>query len=181
MKDLLRQSTSVDEAVSDLINKQIKMEAQSSYAYLGMAAWCDMNGWENSADFFYTQSDEERIHMLKLFRYLADAGAVPVPPTVEPASSDYASLREVFEAALEAEIAVTTSINTIVSMCRQKNDFATESFMQWFINEQIEEEFVARRALELIDLLGTDNQGLIMFDERVNSISYTPANGTGAV
>ncbi len=172
MKDLLRHRVAISEDITLLINAQIQKEAQSSTAYLAMAAWCDTQGFENSASFFYEQSSEEREHQLKLFKHLADMGAHPIAPAVNATNHDFASLRDVFEAALELEITVTESIHNIVSACRKTNDFATEEFMRWFVKEQVEEEFVARRAIELLDLLGDDQKGLVMFDERVKSIEY---------
>jgi len=168
----MRQSTSISEGISILLNKQIQLEAQSSAAYLAMAAWCDANGYENSASFFFAQSDEERQHMLKIFKYMGDMGANPVSPIVNESNHDYSSLREVFETALEKEIAVSDSINHIVSACRKSNDFPTEELMRWFVQEQVEEEFVARRAIELLDMLSNDTNGLLLFDERVNKIKY---------
>lgn len=172
MKDILRQSTSISEDLSQLLNKQIQLEAQSSAAYLAMAAWCDANGYDNSATFFYSQSDEERQHMLKIFKYMSDMGGRPTSPIVNASNHDYSTLREVFETALEQEITVSESINFIVSACRKANDFATEEFMMWFVKEQVEEEFVARRAVELLDMLTDDPNGLLLFDERVSKISY---------
>lgn len=173
MKDLMRHRTAISEDIATLLNRQIQLEAQSSGAYLAMAAWCDANGFENSANFFYAQSNEERVHMLKIFKYMADMGASPVSPVVKETNHDYSTLREVFETALEQEISVSDSINHIVAACRKANDFPTEELMRWFVTEQVEEEFIARRAIELLDMLSSDQNGLIMFDERVSKISYS--------
>lgn len=171
-----RRQTSLKESIEILLNKQIQVEAQSSAAYLAMASWCDAQGFENSGAFFFDQSDEERLHMLKLYKYIGDVGGQPISPGVDLPNHDYESLKDVFETALEAEISVSESINNIVAECRKQNDFATEEFMRWFIKEQIEEEFVARRALELLDMLSDDQNGLLLFDERVNSIVYDNAD-----
>lgn len=173
MKDLMRQKMAVQESILAALNKQIKLEAQSSAAYLAMASWCDQHGYDHSASFFYEQSDEERIHMLKLFHFVNDMGGVAESPEIAAAQSDFSSLREVFETALESEINVTESINQIVGACRKANDFSTENFMQWFVKEQIEEEFIARRAVELFDMLGEEPTALMMIDERISKISYT--------
>lgn len=74
------------------------------------------------------------------------------------------------------EIGVTDSIHEIVKECRKNNDIATEEFMRWFVQEQIEEEYVARRALELFDVLGEDKLALGMFEERILQITYQPTN-----
>lgn len=172
MKDLLRQRVAVQDNIIKKLNTQVKIEAQASAAYLAMAAWCDQNSFDHCAKFFYEQSNEEREHMLKLYHYISDMGGIAISPSIGESQSDFASLKEVFETALENEINVTESINQIVADCRKANDFATESFMQWFVKEQVEEEFVVRRILEYFELLGEDPKSLLMIDERVNSVSY---------
>lgn len=172
MKDILRRHQILKEEIVDVLNKQIKMEAQASAAYLAMANWCDLEGYDNSADYFYTQSEEERKHQIKLFKYLTDMECHAVSPSVAASQHDFSSLRSVFEAALESEIAVTDAIHDIVRSCRKHGDIATEEFMRWFVQEQIEEEFVARRILELFDVLGEDKIAVGMFEERVLSVEY---------
>lgn len=175
MKDILRRHSVLNDAIVAIINRQIKMEAHSSAAYLAMAAWCDVRGYDNSAEFFFNQSEEERKHQLKLFHYLCDMECDAVSPTVGETQHDFGSLREVFEKALEHEIAVTDSIHEIVGETRKVNDIATEEFMRWFVQEQIEEEYIARRALELFDVLGEDKIALGMFEERILGITYDAA------
>ncbi len=172
MKDLMRQRVAVQDSIISKLNKQIKLEGQASAKYLAMAAWCDQNGFDHSASFFYSQSNEEREHMLKMFHYVSDMGGVAVSPAIAEPAAEYGSLREVFEAALESEINVTESINDIVGTCRKSNDYATENFMQWYVKEQVEEEFVIRRILELFEMLGEEPMQLLMIDERVKSITY---------
>lgn len=172
MKDVLRRESPLKEAIVNIINKQIQIEAHSSAAYLAMAGWCDVNGYDNCADFFFKQSDEERIHQLKLFRYLTNMEANAVSPSVGETQHDFDSLRAVFEKALDMEIAVSDAIHKIVAECRQHMDFATEEFMRWFVQEQIEEEFVARRTLELFDVIGEDKLALAMIEERVLTVAY---------
>jgi len=172
MKDILTNHQILKEEIVNALNRQIKMEAHSSASYLAMAAWCDVRGYDNSADFFFEQSDEERKHQLKLFHYLCDMECKAVSPQIGESQDEFGSLREVFERALEMEVAVSDSIHEIVSDCRKYNDIATEEFMKWFVMEQIEEEYVARRAVELFDVLGEDKIALGMFEERVLKIKY---------
>ncbi len=172
MKDILRRHHVLKEEIVAILNKQIKMEAHSSAAYLAMAGWCDVEGYDNCAEFFFKQSDEERKHQLKLFHYLADMECPAISPTVAETQHEFGKLREVFEKALEMEMAVTDSIHEIMAECRKHNDFATEEFMRWFVQEQIEEEYVARRTLELFDVLGEDQIALGMIEERVLDVTY---------
>lgn len=170
MKDLVRQKLSIHVEIMDMLNKQIEKEAYSSSAYLAMASWCDHNALVNSANFFYEQATEEREHMLKIFRFINDNGGTAYSPEVKSVMHEFNSLEEIFEAALDQEINITESIHAMVQKCRKLNDFASEHFLQWFVKEQMEEEQMMRRALELFDLMGTEGLGLKLLDERIPQI-----------
>lgn len=170
MKNLVRQNLSIHVEIMDLLNKQIEKEAHSSSTYLAMASWCDQNALENSAKFFYDQSLEEREHMLKIFRFINDNGGTAFSPEVNKISHDFISLQEIFETALDHEIAITKSIHNIVYKCREVQDLASEHFLNWFVNEQMGEEQTMRRILELFDLMGTEGLGLKLLDERIPGI-----------
>lgn len=172
MKDLLRLKTSLTEEIEAALNEQIKREAHASSTYLAMASWCDRHGFDYSAGYFYKQAEEERSHMLKLFHYVSDLGGNAVSPEVMNVPQDFESFRAVFEQALENEIAVTQAINRIVGKCHQVQDFTTVAFLQWFLQEQIEEEYVARRALELFEVIGEEGVGQFMIDKQIPKISY---------
>lgn len=170
MKDLLRQRTSLKEEIEILLNNQVKMEAEASAKYLAMASWCDRNGFKHSASYFLKQSDEERAHMLKIFNYIMTVGGTAVSPEITAVRQEFTSFRSVFEAALQSEIAVTQSINRIVTQSRREEDYATETFLQWFVNEQIEEEDNARRAIELFDVIGEEGTGQYFIDKAIAKI-----------
>lgn len=170
MKDLVRQKLAIHVDIMDLLNEQIKKEAQSSAIYLAMASWCDQNALTYSAKFFYEQSLEEREHMMKIFHFINDNGGTAYSPAVDSISHDFNSLEEIFETALDQEIAITKSIHNIVFRCRKVQDLTTEHFLQWFVQEQMEEEQTIRRALDLFDLMGTDGIALKLLDERIPNI-----------
>ncbi|WPP50111.1 ferritin [Catalinimonas niigatensis] len=172
MKDLLRLKTSLTEEVEGLLNEQIKMEARSSAVYLAMASWCERHGFDNSANFFYRQSDEERGHMLKIFKYINDVGGAAVSPEILNIPSEFDSFRGVFEEALQQEIAVTQSLNRIAGKCQKLLDFTTFNFLAWFLNEQVEEEYIARRCLELFEVIGEEGVGQYMIDEQIVKVTY---------
>ncbi len=173
MKDLVRMRTSLSQEVAQALNTQIALEANSSAKYLAMASWCGEHGFDNSEAFFLAQSNEERNHMLKIFGYLSNQGAKAYSPEVTNIGHDFGSLREVFETSLEQEIAVTQSIHSIMDICRKTKDYTTELFLQWFIKEQMEEEFVARKILDLYDLIGEEGQGLYIFDKHVRKVKFS--------
>ncbi|WP_242916536.1 ferritin [Pontibacter liquoris] len=172
MKDLLRLRTSLTEEIELALNSQIKMEAESSAIYLAMSSWCDRNGFDFSAGYFKKQSDEEREHMLRLFKFVSDMGGRAVSPEITNIQVEFESFRNVFEQALQQEIAVTQSFNRIADQCQKMKDYVTFSFLQWFLKEQIEEEYVARRALELFEVIGEEGTGQYEIDKRVPKITY---------
>lgn len=162
-----------------LLNKQIIMEGKSSAAYLSMASWCETQGYETSAQFLYKHSEEERMHMLKLFGYINAAGGHAMQAEISGIKHSFKSLREVFNEVLDHELEVTKSINNIVDHCFQIKDFATFNFLQWYVMEQREEETLARRAVELFDLIGEEGVGLWMIDQEIGKLEAFAAKVSG--
>jgi ferritin len=178
-KQKITPKRSITEETEALLNKQIVMEGKSSAAYLSMASWCDTHGFDVSATFLYKHSEEERMHMLKLFRYVNAAGGHALQPEISGLQHTFTSLKEVFESVLMHELEVTKSINTIVDRCFQIKDFATFNFLQWYVMEQREEETLARRAVELFEIIGEDGVGLFMIDQEVGKLEAYAAKISG--
>lgn len=172
MKDLLKLKSSLSEEIENILNAQIKVEAHSSALYLAMSAWCNDQGLDNSAEFFEKQSHEERQHMLKLFNYISDRGGRAISPEIVNIPQDFESFRGVFEQTLEQEMFVTEQFNNIADRCSKVKDYVTFNFISWFLNEQIEEEYVARRILELFDVIGEEGTGRWEIDKHLVKVSY---------
>ncbi|ALL08091.1 ferritin [Pedobacter sp. PACM 27299] len=172
MKDIMRVKSLISTDIETLLNQQIKKEALSSSIYLSMASWCARNGYDNSADYFFKQAEEERMHQLKFYKYVLDMGGMAVSPEVTNIKLEYNSFREVFEEALEQEISVTQSIKNIAARCHKEQDYVTLEFLNWFFKEQREEEFKARRAVELFDVIGEEGTGRWQIDKNVGQIVY---------
>ena len=170
VKEMVTLKRSLLEETENVLNKQIEMEGKSSAYYLSMASWCDMMGYQNAAKHLYTHAEEERQHMLKIFHYINEAGGHAIQPGISEIQHHFNSLREVFELILEHEIQVTKSINLIVDHSFTVKDFATFSFMQWYVTEQREEETLARRALELFDIIGEAGVGLWTIDQELGKL-----------
>lgn len=180
-KQSISPTRSITPEVEALLNKQIVMEGKSSAAYLSMASWCDTQGFDVSAEFLYKHSEEERKHMLKLFRYVNAAGGHALQPEIAGIKHAFKTLREVFETVLLHELEVTKSINDIVDKCFQIKDFATFNFLQWYVMEQREEETLARRAVEIFDLIGEEGVGLWMIDQEVGKLEAYAAKVSGKI
>jgi len=174
MKDLLKLKTSLNEEIENILNEQIKWEAYASALYLSMSSWCDQQGLDFSAAFFEKQSGEEREHMLKLFRYINDRGGRAISPEVVNIPQDFPSFRSLFEQTLEQEMFVTEQFNIIADKCMKARDYVTFNFVQWFLEEQVEEEYIARRILDIFDVIGEEGTGRWEIDKHVPKVSYTP-------
>lgn len=165
-------------AIQEALNKQVQMEAESSQAYLAMASWAEIQpGLEGVTEFFYKQSDEERVHELKLLRFINERGGFgTVPPLPQPMIT-FQSLRRVFEEFLKHELQVSNSINDLVHLSLTEKDYATHNFLQWYVNEQIEEERTARTLNDKLEMIGDDKSGLYLFDRDI--LNYrTPGRGS---
>lgn len=157
--------------VEEALNKQIEREFYSSQLYLAMASWAEVNGFNGSADFLYEHSDEERMHALKLFKYVNDRGGKALTPTIEQPKTEYESISVIFKDILEHEIEISQAINEVVGTCLEEKDYTTHNFMQWYVNEQIEEESLFRTILDKLNLLGDDKAKMYMFDSDIGKMA----------
>ena len=160
------------------LNKQVKIEGDSSQIYLAMASWAENQGFEGIATFMYAQSDEERMHMLKLIKYINQRGGEALIPNVEQPQLDHTSFKTLFKQLFEHELFVSQSINELVHISLQERDYATHNFLQWYVVEQIEEEATARTILDKINLIGDDKGGLYLFDNDIKNYPQQQANQT---
>jgi len=157
--------------VEKALNKQIELEHFSSQLYLAMASWAEKTGFNGSANFLYEHSDEERGHMLKLFHYVNDRGGHAIVPKVEQPELEYKSIQDVFKEIYEHEKMITGSINNLVGLCYEEKDFTTVSFLQWYVEEQIEEESLFSNILDKFNLLGGDKAKMYMFDNEMEKLT----------
>ena len=158
----------LSKSMQEALNKQVLMEAQSSQAYLAMASWADIQpGLKGVTQFFFKHSDEERVHMLKLITYINERGGFAIVPALEQPTLTFVSLKKAFEELFRHEVAVSESINDLVDMSLKEKDYATHSFLQWYVNEQLEEERLARECNDKLELVGDDKSGLYLFDRDI--------------
>lgn len=165
----------ISKKVEDAINNQIKNEEHSSRLYMVMASWCETKGYRGAADFLYKQSDEERMHMLKFIKFLNDRGGYSQLKALELPTAKYSSLLEVFQSVLKHEEFITASINNIYAITMDEKDYTTGNFLQWYINEQIEEESTAHSILDKMNLVGDDKAGLFHIDKELEALAAAKA------
>jgi ferritin len=168
----------VTEKVEKALNEQILKEEYSSRLYLAMASWCHKNGYQGAASFLYKHSDEERMHMLKLVHYLNDRNGYSVLQDVQHPPFQFSSLLNAFQEVLKHEQFITKSINELYDVCVQEKDYTTANFLQWYINEQIEEENTVNTILDKMKLAGDEKSGLFHIDKELNAMAAASAAST---
>ena len=157
------------------LNDQVRLEAESSQIYLSMACWAEVKGLEGVAKFMYAQSDEERLHMLKLVKFINERGGHAQISDLKGPQIDFGSFQEMFQESYNHEVLVSQSINDLVQATLEEKDYATHNFLQWYVAEQIEEEATARTILDKIKLIGDDKGGLYLFDRDIQQLTVNSA------
>ena len=154
--------------IEEICNRQIEREGYSSNLYLAMASWAETSGFEGTANWLYAQSEEERMHMLKFIHYVNERGGKAIVPELKKPPVDFNNIKSMFNEVLKHELFVSASINEIVALCMQEKDYTTHSWVQWFVNEQIEEEASVRAIMDKLNLVGENN--LYLFDRDIMSM-----------
>jgi ferritin len=157
--------------VSSALNKQIELEASSSQYYLAMASWAETQGLNGISAFLFTHADEERMHMLKLIKFVNERGGHGIVPALKQPPANFKSVKFVFEEVLKHEIKVTAEINKLVEITLKEKDYTTHNFLQWYVSEQIEEEALSRKIVDKLKLVGDDKGGLYFFDRDLDGIA----------
>ena len=152
------------------LNNQISYEASATSAYLAVGSWCERNGYDGSATFFFEQANEENTHVLKFMHYLNDAGAEAIIPATKKPQGNFNSLESAFKIGLKSEQNVTKQINNLVDLAEKEKDRATYSFLQWFISEQIEEETLFETILQKFEVVGRDKLAIYQIDQSLANI-----------
>lgn len=157
--------------MEEALNQQIVSEGYASFLYLSMATWCDYQGLKGCSKFLHRQSNEERMHMMRLFAYLSDVNGFAETPGIEEPPRHFESIQQVFREVYAQEQKVTQSINRLVSMADKENDYATKIFLQWYVNEQREEEALMRTVLDRIKIIGDGPQSLYFIDKEIEILN----------
>jgi ferritin len=153
--------------LQDAINDQIKEELASAYIYLSMAAYCESMNLGGFAKWMVAQSLEEQSHAMKFYNYIYDRGGRVVLQALEQPPESFDGPIDVFEKTLAHEQYITSRIHKLYAMAVEENDYASLSILQWFVDEQVEEEKTAGDILEALKTLGEKGQGLFMLDRQL--------------
>jgi ferritin len=151
----------ISERLIDTLNAEIGLEFFAHSQYLAMAHYFENMSLDGMAKFFYDQAEEEKEHGLKIVHYLGAVGAPMRIPAVDAPKSNFHSPLEVAEVFLAQEQHVTDQFNSMTTMALEDGDYATFNFLQWFVDEQVEEIATASKMINLVKMVG-DN--LIMLN-----------------
>ncbi|MDR1327528.1 MAG: ferritin [Heliobacteriaceae bacterium] len=155
----------ISQKMGNAINDQINAELFSEYLYLSMQAYFQRINLLGFANWMDVQVKEERAHGMGLFNHLIERGGKVELLAIDKPKTDWSSALEVFEAALEHEQFVTGRINSLVTVAEEEKDRASISFLDWYVKEQVEEEFNANSIIQSLKLIGPDANALLLLDK----------------
>jgi len=154
-------------AVEEAMNEQIKNELFSAYQYLSMAAYCESENLPGFAQWMRAQSREETEHAMKFYDFILERNGRVVLHGIDGPVVEFGSPLEVFERALEHERRVTAMINDLYGLAARENDYASQTFLQWFVTEQVEEEKNTGDVVETLKMIGDGSEALFLLDREL--------------
>jgi len=146
---------------------QLDREFYSAYLYLSMSAYCSHIEFAGAAHWFKTQYEEEQLHATKIFNYLIDQGVHVVLGKIPKPPSEFGAILEVFQASLKHEQEMTARLNDLSDQALKEKDHATYNLLQWFVNEQVEEEATVGGVISKLKLVKGDGYGQLMIDNEL--------------
>ena len=157
----------MSKTMQDALNEQMKQEFYSSYLYLSMSAYCDAANLPGLSHWMRGQAQEEVKHAMRIFDHILDRGGRVELHQIDRPPAQFATPREVFEQAHRHEQQVTASINKVYGLALDERDFASKVFLDWFVQEQVEEEKTSGLLAEQFRMVGEDRPGLLMLDREL--------------
>ncbi len=151
---------------NDAINAQIGREFGASLQYINIATYFDGEALSKLAKFFYKQAEEERDHAMRFVKYVVDTGGHVAIPPIEGPKTTFATAEEAIQLSLNWEVEVTNQINNLYQMAHKGNDFAAQNFLDWYVEEQIEEVSTMENLLKIVKRAGERN--LIMLEAYIS-------------
>ncbi len=165
----------ISDSMQDALSDQLNHEFYSAYLYLALAASCSNAEFNGAASWLETQYEEEIQHATKIYRYLIDQGVPVRLASIAEPPARFESLLTIFEFALEHEQAMTSRLNDLSNDALAEKDHATYNLLQWFVNEQVEEEATVGAIIAKLRLVKDDGYGLLMIDNELGTRQLEPA------
>ncbi len=161
------------------LNEQIKHELESAYLYYAMVAYLSDQGLDGMAQWMKVQTQEELAHAAKLFDFIVERnGRVELEALKKP-QKEWDSPLSVFKDAYQHEQFITSKINDLYKLAQEENDYPAAVLLQWFINEQVEEEAAALKVVEDLERVGGTGHGIFMLDRELGARTFTPPTAEG--
>ena len=157
----------ISEKMQSALNDQVNKEFFSAYMYLAMSAYCNTLGLPGFANWMRMQYEEEIMHVTKMYDYIMDQGGVIELKAIEQPEQEYGTPLQIFEKTLEHEQLVTNLIHQLMDLAVTERDYATQTFLQWYVTEQVEEEANVNDILSPLKMVGEDKSGLMMIDQQL--------------
>lgn len=167
----------VKKEMEKLLNEQFHREMFSAMQYLAVCSYFEDKNLDGFANFFRIQAQEEMAHAMKQFDYLHRVDGKITMEALPKPQTEFTTLVEVFEFTLRAEQNVTENINLLMKKAVELGDFATQSFLQWFVTEQVEEEDLVRHILQKLRMIGDSGTALYMLNEELKTRKPEPPAG----
>lgn len=155
------------EKMLSAFNEQTNWELYSAYLYLSMAAYFESIGLKGFANWMRVQFQEELLHAMKFFDYIINRGGKVELSVIEKPPTEWKSANDAFQSAYKHEQKVTSLINDLVNLSLSESDHAAVNFLQWFVNEQVEEESSFSDILNKLNLISGSKEGLFMLDREL--------------
>ena len=168
----------IKKKVQDALNKQVNAELYSAYMYLSMEAYFQSINLSGFANWMRCQTQEEVFHAMKIYDFINERGGKVTLKPIEGPPTEWKSPLDVFNATYKHEQLVTDLINKLVDLSIKESDHATNTFLQWFVTEQVEEEAAADEIIQKLKLIGKDGSGLFMIDQELAQRIFTPPAAT---
>ena len=155
---------SLSDNMQQALGEQFGLEVFSAYLYLAMSRYLNENDLLGGGHWMRMQGAEELMHAMKIYDFIEDRGGRPPLPAIDAPQTEWDSPLAAFQAALAHEKKVTAAMNRLMDLALSERDHATASLLQWFVDEQVEEEATLRDIIPKLRLVGSDGGGLLMID-----------------
>ncbi len=163
----------ISKTLEKAINEQINKELFSEYLYTSMQAWFANENLDGMATWMKVQSQEEHFHAMKFFDYLIERGGKVELLAIDKPEVDFGNPLKAFKGALEHEQFITKSINDLMDLAIAENDHATKGFLNWYVDEQVEEEASVDSIVHRLEMVGEHMHGIFMLDRELASRTFS--------
>lgn len=164
----------IKEKMEQALNEQLNAELFSSYLYLSMSGVLERMGLPGFANWMRVQTQEETAHAMKFYHHIIERGGNIKLTQIDTPARDWSTVLEILEATMAHEQKITSLINDLVDMALKEKDHASHMFLQWFVNEQVEEEATADDIIQKLKLTEGDKGALFMLDKDMGARVFVP-------